>query len=386
MLLLKVCGGTWESASRDIRELSVARELGADIEVVAKGEHTGTIDTVAGYKVNRVSTRPLGNHVSKRMNRIVALFVWANFVRKFDADIISGHDILGLSIGFMSNIGKKRKAQLVYDSHEFEIKKSAARGAMAAFMIMHLERFLMKKCAFTIMVNDSIADKVREIHKQESRAIVVRNIPTNWCIDKKEIEKTRKNVLETLGLDNETFIVMYHGALFRDRGIENMLKATAQLENVCAVILGNGEKQYIDELKKLCDELNIGKKVLFHKAVSHEELYKYVGAANVGAVILLPVVENHVFALPNKLFENIQSLTPVIVSNFPELGRLTDKYGIGLKVNPSNINEIADAIEKMRTNKQFYHKCKENLVVAKNELCWENEKRGLKEAYEKILH
>lgn len=386
MLVLKVCGGTWESASRDIRELSVVKELGADVEVVAKGEHTGTIDTVAGYKVNRVSTRPLGNHISKRVNRIISFFIWAHFVSKFDADVISGHDILGLAIGYISNIGKKKKAQLVYDSHEFEIRKSAARGVVAAFMITHLERFLMKRCAFSIMVNDSIADKVKEIHKQKKRAIVIRNTPVTWNIDINEIKKVRKRIVEDLKSDSDPFIVMYHGALFRDRGIENMLRAVARLENVCAVILGNGEKQYINEIKELCNELKIDKKVLFHEAVSHKELYKYVGAANVGAVILLPVVENHIYALPNKFFENIQSLTPVIVSDFPELGKLTKKYSIGIKVNPSNVDEIAYAIEKMRTNKEFYQKCKENLEVAKKELCWENEKKELKEAYKEILH
>ena len=371
MLLLKVCGGTWESASRDIRELSVAKELGYEIEVVAKGDCTGSHDIVAGYKVNRVSTRPLGVNFPNGLNRVTALFTWAKFVKKFNADVITGHDILGLTIAYMSNFGNKKKAKLVYDSHEFEIGRASERSKIKTFLIAFWEKFLMSKCIFSIMVNDSIADEVQRLYRQKRRPIVARNTPVYWKIDENEIIKVKNNILKELSMPQQTFMVMYHGALFKERGIENLLQAISQLPDVCCIILGNGEEVYKKELIQKCISLKIEQRVYFHEAVSHAELYKYVGAADVGIITIPGLYRSYYYMLPNKFFENIQSQTPVIVSDFPEIGELTTKYGI--------------AIKKMQKDKDFYRNCKENIKLAKEELCWENEKKELEDAYRKLL-
>ncbi|MBS4025867.1 MAG: group 1 glycosyl transferase, partial [Clostridia bacterium] len=91
------------------------------------------------------------------------------------------------------------------------------------------------------------------------------------------------------------------------------------------------------------------------------------------------------YMLPNKFFENIQSLTPIIGSDFPEIRRIIKGYNIGLCVNPERIDEIANAIEEMRKNREMYSWFKRNLKYAKDELCWENERNVLEEAYGKIL-
>lgn len=385
MLLLKIYGGIWENQSRDVRELSVVKELGVDAEVIAKGECTGEIEIISGYKVHKISTRPLGRHVPNSVNRIISLFTWSHFVRKFDADIISGHDILGLSIGYLSNLWKKKKAKLVYDSHEFEIGRAAERSRLSIVLIKWLECFLIKRSDFSIMVNDSIADEVQRIHNQAKRAIVVRNTPMYWKLDREEIEKTRNRIIREMEIDSDPFIVIYHGGVFRERGVEVMLQAISMLENVCGIILGNCDEDYEQELKERCSELGVRERIYFHAAVSHSELYKYTGAADVGIITIPGLYKSYYYMLPNKFFENVQSLTPVIVSDFPEIAKLTTKYGIGIKVDPSDVNQIAAAIKKMQDDKSFYQKCKENIKIAKNDLCWENEKKSLEEAYKTII-
>ena len=75
----------------------------------------------------------------------------------------------------------------------------------------------------------------------------------------------------------------------------------------------------------------------------------------------------------------------IIGSEFPEISKIVNKYDIGLLVNPENVDEIADAIEDMRTNSKMYTRFKTNLKKAKEELCWENESKVLAEAYGNIL-
>ena len=118
MKVAKLCINTWAYASRDKRELSACRELGAEVEVFAKGEHTGEKDMVDGFEVTRISTRPLGERVPNGINRAISVFTWASFMRRQkDIDVISGYDLIALFIAWLSNIGKRKKATLVYDSH-----------------------------------------------------------------------------------------------------------------------------------------------------------------------------------------------------------------------------------------------------------------------------
>ncbi len=50
---------------------------------------------------------------------------------------------------------------------------------------------------------------------------------------------------------------------------------------------------------------------------------------------------------------------------------------------PRKIEKIENY--KLPTDKELFKKLKSNLIQAKNELCWENEKERLRDAYLKIL-
>ena len=78
-------------------------------------------------------------------------------------------------------------------------------------------------------------------------------------------------------------------------------------------------------------------------------------------------------------------MTPLIASDLPEQRRLIRGYDIGLLVDPEKPEDVAAAIRRMRGDQEFYAACKENLKRAKRELCWENEKTALKEAYRRIM-
>lgn len=385
MIVLKICISEWVGASRDKRELFVCKELGADVMVMAKGSPGDKFkkDLVDDFDVYRFSTRPLGTNLSNEINRFTALFTWAHYAKLFNADVISGHDLSGLLIGYMSNIFKPmaKKAKLVYDSHEFELGRNAKRSKLHLLLIKFLEGFLIKKCAFSIMVNDCIADEVQRIYKLKRRPVVVRSTPNYWQIDEEVTKAVHQEYCKELNVPEVTFIAMYHGGIMRGRGIETLLRLTVVNPNICAVILGNGEEGYLRELTQLADELGVRHRILFKPAVQLEELWKYVGAADVGMILSPAIAKSYFYSLPNKFFENIQSLTPIICPNYLAMKPIVEQYGIGLTVDISQESEIDAAIERMRTDNDFYAQCKENLKTAKIDLCWENEKEVLQQAY-----
>lgn len=385
MRVLKICPSDWVGGNRDRRELSVCQELGAETLVISKGNPEEKIkkETQNGFNIIYLSTRPLGLRVPSLLNRIASIFSWVHYASSVQADIISGHDLTGLFIGYLSNAlkPKEKKAQLVYDSHEFEIYRSGKRNKLTRHAVVWLERFLMKQCAFSIMVNDSIADEVQKIHKLNKRPIVVRNVSSLWERNEAACARIRHEFCQALGMPDDTFLVMYHGGILPNRGIENMMAALALLKDVAGIILGYGDQNYVATLKKLARDLGIENRIMFHEAVPHNILMNYVGAVDCGLVTVLNSCTSYYYMLPNKFFENIQSETPVIGSDFPEISRLILKYDIGLLCDPSKPEEIAQLIAKMRDDRALYARYKANLKLAKKELCWEREKEILKKEY-----
>lgn len=386
MKLLKICCSKWVNESRDYRELSVYREEGADITVLAKGEVGDKLvkDIVEDFEVFRYTTKPLGEKIPSPINKMISLFQWASFARKQYPDIISGHDLLALTIGWLSTLFMRKKPKLIYDSHEFEIGRNANRSGLSKWLILHWEHFMIKRSALTVVVNDSIADEVARLYKLREKPTVVRNIPVQFDINEEECKKVRERFLEKLGVEK---LLVYHGLVCKGRGIEATIGAMPKLENVGLLVVGNPDSlEYLCELRNISRELNVESRVEFHEAVPHEELWKFVGVADVGVVMISPVSKSYYYALPNKLFECIQIGIPVVGSDLPEIKKIVNGYNIGTIANPDDSESIAMAIEKLINSKSVYDKVKFNVEKSKKILCWESEKRVLSKAFNEISH
>ena len=179
---------------------------------------------------------------------------------------------------------------------------------------------------------------------------------------------------------------MYHGAVMYGRGIENIIQLLTVNPNVTAIVLGNAlVPEYLDSLVKLAEKLNVRDRVIFHPAAPYRELWKYVGAADIEFMALDASCQSYYYALPNKFFESIQALVPYVYSDFPEYRKITLKYDIGLLCNSYDINQVSEQIEKLRTDKELYQTCRNNMRRAKADLCWENEKMPLVNEYRRLL-
>jgi len=392
--------------SRHYRELSAAVEAGFEVKVLAgvlsSPSESGSIDEANGFEVHRfdpfpkskvpyASTARAKKSIFEKVKRFFLNFIfvirYAKKARSFHADVISCHDISGLFIGYLSNIFllKAKKAKLIYDSLEFEIGRNETRNFLISPIVLIVERFLIKRSVLAVMVNDSIADEVARIHKLKTRPLVIRSTPPNWKIDESVCEKQRQEYIRLANASFEPFFVMYHGLIKNSRGIETLIHVVSMNSNIVAVILAVvRDENYFSKIKRLVDEYGVTDRILFLPAVPINRLWEFVGAADVGVSILKNTCINHYFCLNNKFFESIQSLTPVIVSDFPELSRIVNHYDIGLTCDPASVDEINACIERMRTDKELYAKFKKNLVAAKEELCWEREKEGLVAAYKDL--
>lgn len=393
--VLKIVGSVFTNENRDKRELKVAQALGADVLVMAKGETSGERENVDGFDVIRMSTRPLGNKIPNAVNRIVSLFTWASAARKMRPNVISGHDLIGVQIAWMSNwfLPKKKRAKIIYDSHEFTIFDYSHRNQslMQEKMRTLYERFLISKCQKVVEVGDIIADEVQRIHKLKTRPIVVRNIPNNWVIDENIVAKNRAYLEQVFKFStdksDQNLILSYHGFIATGRGIEVLLNIIKDNPNVYLLLLGSLSEEYRRVIQNIIDTDGNADRVYIMPSVPVEDIYKWVGAADISCILLNggEICKSYYYALPNKLFESIQSTTPLLCSNYPELVNICQKYDIGITVNHNDRKALNKEIDRIIKNKNILKEYKMNCLAAKTELCWENEKKILEELYNSLL-
>ena len=373
------------ASSRDKRELATAADRGWQILLLSPRPHMKPYP--AGAEVQVLPSLEVSARVPRLLRYLRIVWNWLGYVRvvsRVETDVLSCHDLPALRIGYVQNLlrAPARRVKLVYDAHEFEIGRNTngRRGRLAAWRIKQEEGFLMKRCAFSIVVNDSIADALQQVHHLEQRPVVVRSTPALWVRDEDAISRNRRAMLTEM--PGVRYLLMSHGAIIRARGIPALIRAASRYSDIGLVLMGMQEdRTFIKELQQLAEKCGLGGRILFCPAVSQQHLAEYVGAADLEVMMIEPVVQSYYYALPNKFFESIQAEVPVIASDLPEMRRIVDQYHIGLCCKPNDVEELCRCIDKLREDAVFYARCKENLKIAKQDLCWEKERNVLEQAF-----
>jgi len=113
-----------------------------------------------------------------------------------------------------------------------------------------------------------------------------------------------------------------------------------------------------------------------------EELPLYTASADVGLCLIENLGYSYYLSLPNKLFQYIMAGVPVLASDFPEIGRIVRETGVGLPVDPSDPEDVADKARRLLEDGGLRRRCSENARRAAEVYNWEVEKVKLYEIYQ----
>ncbi len=98
---------------------------------------------------------------------------------------------------------------------------------------------------------------------------------------KNEAVKLRKK----LGIKKDEVIVIFAGTIYRRKNLELLMKV---FNEICRsyktrlVIVGEGDKEYMAELKSLANKLKLGNKIIFNGFAPRKELPAYYSMADIG--------------------------------------------------------------------------------------------------------
>jgi glycosyltransferase involved in cell wall biosynthesis len=158
-------------------------------------------------------------------------------------------------------------------------------------------------------------------------------------------QRSRGKLRDHLSLGSRP-IVLYHGQLAPDRGVEQLVDALPLLPpDVAVVLLGYGE--LAAPYTALAAQPSHAGRLFVVPAVPIADLPDWVCDANVGIIAFQPVDRNNVLGTPNKLFEYMEAGVPTVVSDFPEMHRIVTETGAGIPRDTSSAEALAVAIREL---------------------------------------
>lgn len=295
----------------------------------------------------------------------IRLFFFLLFSR---FDLVVANDLDTLPAVFFSS--KIRGKKIIYDSHEYftEVPELVNRRLVQHVWVC-FEKLIFPCLETIITVNESIARLYEE--KYHKQLHVVRNIPIAVDIHEGKIKSRAE-----LGLPTDKRIIIIQGAGINiDRGAEEACLAMEFVHNAVLLIVGKGDA--LPTLKQICREHQLNDKIIFKDKMPFEELRQYTMNSDLGLAIDKNTNLNYHFALPNKLFDYIHSNIPVLCSDMPEIRRIIDQYDIGYFIENHNPEDMSKVINEIFDEGIRYEIVKNNTLVAKKELVWENEEQKL---------
>ena len=120
----------------------------------------------------------------------------------------------------------------------------------------------------------------------------------------------------------------------------------------------------------------------FHPAVKIEEVIDYTSSADVGIALTDASCLNHIYSLPNKVFEYIVGGIPIIVSDFLEMGKLIDNYHCGWKIRVEErlVKKLLEGISKDQISEK-----KINTLKVRYQFDWSIESKRLLKVYQAMV-
>ncbi len=272
-------------------------------------------------------------------------------------DVVHGHDLDGLIIAVIAKAISFGKTKIVYDAHEYE----AERVGLSSFQkkIFYLIEFIFIKFADEVIcVSESIANEYVKNYKINKPKLILN------CPSFNDDTNTYNYFREKFNLSSDHIIFLYQGLLGPNRGVNLLIDAFMSVEDKNKVLIFMG---YGSLYEKVSIASSKSDNIFLHEAVSPEVLLKHTASADVGMVLIENACLSYYYCLPNKFFEYSQANLPVIVSNLPELTKITKKYETGLVVE-ENKKSIVAAVNGI--SKSDINKFKENIPKLKNDYNW----------------
>ena len=367
----KICHVTSVHNSDDVRifekeSVSLAKKAEYEVYLVAPGEPRND---------KNVSVIGIGEKPSSRVKRMISFSKNAyKEALKVDADIYHLHDpeLLRYALSFKKN-GKK----VIFDAHEDTIGDIRRKEYIPKIFRKVITVILEKYLQYVVPRIDAIVTVtpriVENYKKYTDNVYLITNYP---IIDDKEPILSSKNEDKTM--------LCFAGGISPQWSHEYILDAISRFEDVEYTFFGSASDDYINKLK----QKDGWSKAHFMGKVPFDVVNRELWNADIGMALCQYVLDDgKTGTLGNtKLFEMMLHKLPVIATDYSIWVDIVEGKNCGVCVDPSNVDQICDAVKFIKENPEIAKKMGENgRKAVLTEYNWSSQERTLYQAYESII-
>ncbi|MEM0325393.1 MAG: glycosyltransferase family 4 protein [Candidatus Aenigmatarchaeota archaeon] len=365
---MKICHITTVHPLNDTRiflkECKSLVNAGYDVYLIVTADKDTTID---GVKI-----LGLPSYESRIKRMLLKSRIAFKRALEVNADIYHFHDPELIPIGLkLKKLGKK----VIYDVHEDVPRDILSKHYISKhfrFMISKIfeiyENYASKKFDYLITATPHIRDRFTEIG---CRAVDVQNMPILEEFTQIEHDWSKKEKA-----------ICYVGGINKIRGCAEIINSVKDLNDVKLYLAGRIEENMC---KDFIDKISSENTNMIYLGFLDRKLMSNIFKKVMAGLVLFHPEDNHINALPNKLFEYMSAGLPVIASDFPLWKEIIETNNCGICVNPFNIKEISNAINYIVNNPLEAKKMGDNgRKVVLEKYNWETEKFKLLEIYKNL--
>lgn len=317
---------------------------------------------------------PEDNEIPRIRSIMVINLELARLAATYRPDVVHANDLDTLLAGLILKL--QFGIPLVYDAHEIYPEQFPENERSPTWHSFYtaLEQALILRTDARMTVCDSLGDYFQRRYAS-APFVTVRNTPSIRFLVPEDVLLRR----------NQPVRLLYHGALFKHRGLEQLIESARYLRSARIVLRGFGD--HTTALQELATRLEVGDRVEFAPAVAVDDLVAKASESDIGLNPFPSACLNTEYALPNKVFEYMMGGLAVVSSNLIELRRLTQALDIGRLFRSLDPREMAEDLEALAAAPDQVREYRRNAHrQARETYHWEHEQQRLMALYRALLH
>ncbi len=263
-------------------------------------------------------------------------------------------------------ISTLKKITRVYDAHELfcEMKEVVTRPSIYKIW-KKIEQKTVPKFIHGYTVNEPIAAEFKRMYNVDYA--IIRSIAL--LKDLPVVEKKDKYIL-------------YQGAVNEGRSFETLIPA---MQSVNGILIICGEGNYLEQTKALVKQYAVEDKVIFKGKIQPDDLLEITQKAYCGITLFENKGLSNYYSLANRFFDYMHAGVPQLGVNYPVYKAINDRYQIAILLDDLSAKTIAEKLNHLLTDEKLYAQLQANCMIARQELCWQNEEKKLLAFYTNIF-
>ena len=230
-------------------------------------------------------------------------------------------------------------------SRKYNIKHIITVHSGGLFLLTRLPlgtfilKFIYQHSDQVVCVSQELKRKIVDFLENSDKIIV---LPTG--IDLNDDHQNKDNIKNYS--DKKSLKVLFIGRLIKIKGIEYLIKAVSQINNVTLYIAGDGKRQ--NRLKKLASQLNVKAEFLgFVSGDKKREVFEMIDIVVVPSIVL---GGGRSEGVPVVILESFKFGKPVIGSNIGGIPDVLEDGINGFLFEPCNILMLKNKLEYIQNN------------------------------------